>query len=134
MIGDGQIPVDPFPENFSNGSPALIGDGQVPVDPFPENFSNGSPTSIGNGQTPVNPFPENFSDGSPASSGDGQTPVDPFSQNIEAPLLNTAPETESPEFTPQIIEIQTESQENVRQQMARPRPPQVDGDILLDSR
>ena len=85
-------------------------------------------------QNSLPPPPPIFSDENPAPNGDGQSPVDPFPQNIEAPLLSTGPEIDSPEFTPQIIEIQTEPQENIRPQMVRPRPPQPDGDILLDSR
>ena len=53
-------------------------------------------------------------------------------QNIENPLA--AGEAESPEFTPQVFEIQTEPQDNLRPQVVRPGQPLAEADILLDSR
>ena len=53
-------------------------------------------------------------------------------QNIENPLA--AGEVQSPEFTPQVFEIQTEPQNNLRPQVARPGQSLPEAEIPLDSR
>ena len=122
----GQFPVGGFP---GTGFPADVGNG------FQTNLGTGFQTNLGTG-FPSNPgagFPSDLGNGFPADSGAG-FPSEPFPQNVEPPSVNPVPETESPDFRPQVFEIQTEPQEDLRPQVARPVQPLPEDDGLIDSR
>ena len=109
--------------------------GGFPGTGFPADVGNGFQTNLGTG-FPSNPgagFPSDLGNGFPADSGAG-FPAEPFPQNVEPPSVNPVPETESPDFRPQVFEIQTEPQEDLRPQVARPVQPLPEDDGLIDSR